>query len=262
MKMIIQNYSDTIWLLSITLLTITLIVSCSEAPEVVEEPTERVVLAEFFTFARCTYCPWAEHALDSLSHEYGDSLAVIAYHRRITGDTLSPEYVSTREALYGITTSPSTVFDGISGVVQTEDPSQNYPIFKGWIIQRRNVSSSLKLSMEIDVVSSSVNLTLHIVSIDSVEDGDYRLFLVLYEDDVYFAQAGAPESTFHYVVRKMVPDEQGIPIDLFYPDSLVKEIDFNLQSDWNQDKCGIVAFIQDIDTKEVVQAIVDKRIGY
>ncbi len=235
---------------------------CSEAPELKEEPTERIVLAEYFTFARCTYCPWAEHTLDSLSREYEDSLAVIAYHRRITGDTLSPEYVSTREALYGITTSPSTVFDGISGIVQTEDSSQNYPIFKGWIIQRRNVSPNLRLSMEINVVSSSVNLELHIVSIDSIEDGEYRLFLVLYEDDVYFAQAGAPESTFHYVVRKMIPDEQGIHVDLYYPDSLVKEIDFNLQSNWDQDKCGIVAFIQNLETKEVLQAIVDKRISY
>lgn len=244
------------------LLVILLLFTCSDAPELKEEPTGRIVLAEYFTFARCTYCPWAEHALDSLSREYGDSLAVIAYHRRVTGDTLSPEYVSAREAFYGITTSPSTVFDGISGVVQTEDPGQNYPTFKGWIIQRGNVSPSLKLSMEVNVVSSSVNLELHIVSIDSIEEGDHRLFIILYEDNVYFAQAGAPESTFHYVVRKMIPDENGAPIDLFYTDSLIKEVDFNLQNNWNKEKLGIVAFVQDMETKEVLQAIVDKRISY
>jgi len=197
-----------------------------------------------------------------LSSEYADSLAVIAYHRRVTGDTLSPTYVAVRESLYGITTSPSTVFDGISGIVQTEDTSQNYPIFKGWIIQRRNVAPNLELNLETTLTSSSLNVKLNIVSVDSIEEGNYCLFFVLYEDSVYSVQAGAPDSTFFYVMRKMIPDAQGIPIDLVYPDSLTKEVDFNLQSNWNENKLGIVAFVQNMDTKEVLQAIINKRINY
>lgn len=247
-------------LFSILLIGIFLLLSCSEAPITEEEPTGRIVLAEFFTFARCSFCPEAEHTLDSLSREYEDSLAVIAYHRRVAGDTISPEYVSSREALYGITSSPATVFDGISGVVQTEDPEQNYSVFKGWIINNRNIAPKLRLHLEKNLVASSVNLKLHIVSVDSIESNEYRVFFVLYEDSVYFAQSGAPDSTFYYVVRKMIPDEQGILTDLFYPDSLVKEVDFNLQSNWNIEKLGIVAFVQDMDTKEVLQAIVAKRI--
>lgn len=197
-----------------------------------------------------------------MSSEYADSLAVIAYHRRVTGDTLSPTYVAVRESLYGITTSPSTVFDGISGIVQTEDTSQNYPIFKGWIIQRRNVAPNLELNLETTLTSSSLNVKLNIVSVDSIEEGNYCLFFVLYEDSVYSVQAGAPDSTFFYVMRKMIPDAQGIPIDLVYPDSLTKEVDFNLQSNWNENKLGIVAFVQNMDTKEVLQAIINKRINY
>lgn len=246
---------------SISLIFVMSLIFCSEAPEVNIEPKGRIVLAEFFTFARCTYCPWAEHALDSLSHEYEDSLAVIAYHRRVLGDTLSPEYISARESFYGITTSPATVFDGVSGIVQTPDPSQNYPTFKGWIIQRRNVAPKLELNLETTLSSLSVNLKLNIVSVDSVEQGNHFLFFVLYEDSVYFPQAGAPESTFHYVVRRMIPDENGIPIELFYPDSLAQEVSFDLENHWNQEKLGVVAFIQDIETKEVLQAIIDKRIG-
>lgn len=247
-------------LFSILLIGIFLLLSCSEAPIIEEKPTGRIVLAEFFTFARCSFCPEAEHTLDSLSREYEDSLAVIAYHRRVGGDTISPEYVSSREALYGITSSPATVFDGISGIVQTENPEQNYSVFKGWIINNRNIAPKLRLHLEKNLVLDSVNLKLHIVSVDSIESSEYRVFFVLYEDSVYFAQIGAPDSTFYYVARKMIPDEQGILTDLFYPDSLVKEVDFNLQSNWNIEKLGIVAFVQNMDTKEVLQAIVDKRI--
>jgi hypothetical protein len=196
-----------------------------------------------------------------VSHEYGDSLAVLAYHRRVAGDTISPEYISIREDLYGITSSPSTVFDGTSGIVQTEDTSQNYSTFKGWIISERNVPPLLRFHLETNVVSSQVTASLHIITIDSIETSEYRLFFVLYEDDVYFKQVGAPDSIFNFVVRKMVPDEQGMLLDLSYPDSLVKEVNFNVLSNWDIDKLGIVAFVQDIEALQVLQAIVDKRIN-
>jgi hypothetical protein len=243
------------------LLLLAALIACSEAPYIKDEPKGRIVLAEYFTFARCAYCPGAEHALDSLSNEYGDSLAVIAYHRQILGDTLSPGYVSTREALYGVTTSPATVFDGVSGIIQTQDPSQNYSAFKDWIINRRSVAPSIEMDLETTISSFSVNLLLHIIAVDSIEAGDHRLFVVLYEDSVYFAQVGAPDSIFHYVVRKMVPDELGMPVDIAYPDSLLQEVDFDLSPDWNLEKLGVVAFIQDLETKNVLQAIVSKRIS-
>jgi len=232
---------------------------CSEAPKVIEEPTGRIVLAEDFSFARCTYCPYAEDALDSLFHEYQDSLAVIVYHRRILGDTLSPAYVAVRESLYQITASPTVVFDGIH-IVQTEDPNQDYATYKNFIISERNREPKLRLHLETNLIAFSVNLKLHIVVVDSIKIDDRYLFFVVYEDSVYFAQSGAPESTFNYVMRKMVPDERGIPIGLSYPDSIVKEVNFNLQDNWHKDKLGIVAFIQDKTTKEVLQAIVEKRI--
>lgn len=243
--------------LSIMLLTIALLLSCSEAPKIEAEPTPRVVLAELFTFARCTYCPFSEHALDSLAKEFGDSLAVIAYHRRVLGDTLSPEYVAVRESLYQIDVSPTVVFDGVH-VVQTEDPSQNYSTYQNYIIQRRTIAPKLRLDLETTLISSSVNLKLHIVAIDYIENGDYHLFFVVYEDSVYFAQSGAPESTFSYVMRKMIPDAHGMSINLFYADSIFEEVNFNLQPNWDIEKLGIVAFIQDMETKEIMQAIIQK----
>lgn len=233
---------------------------CSEAPKIKEEPTGRIVLAEDFSFARCTNCPYAEQALDSLFKEYQDSLAVIIYHRYgVLGDTLSPPYVSARESLYQITASPTVVFDGIN-IVQTEDPNQDYSIYKNWIIYERNIAPKLSLYLETNLIATSVNAKLHIVLVDSVESADYYIFFVVYEDSVYFPQEGAPVSTFYYVMRKMVPDEKGIPVDLVYPDSLVKEVDFNLPNNWNKNKLGIVAFVQNMETKEVLQAVVKKRL--
>lgn len=233
--------------------------SCSDAPTVSEEPTGRVVLAELFTYARCTFCPFAEHALDSLAREYGDSLAVIAYHRRQLGDTLSPAYVAVRESLYQITTSPAVVFDGIE-LVQTEDPDANYGVYRGWIVNERNRTPGLRLHIEASIVSPVLNLRLHIVTYDSLGPGDYHYFFAVYEDSLYFAQSGAPESTFAYVMREMVPNVYGSSISLPYPDSSVYEESVVLKSSWNVDKLGVVAFVQDMTSHDVLQSVVVKRL--
>lgn len=230
--------------------------SCSEAPIIKNEPAGRIVLAEFFTFARCVYCPYAEEALDSLSKEFGDSLAIIAYHRQKLGDTLSPSYVAVRESLYSIQTSPTVVFDGLYNI-QTEDPDENYPVFKNYIVNERSKLTPLSLELETSVSGSSVNTKIHIFPVDSI-DGVYHLFLVVTEDSVYFKQTGAPDSIFCYVMRKMVPDENGIEVKIVYPDTIIKELNFNLNPTWEFDKVGIVCFIQNMVTREILQARIKK----
>uniref|UniRef100_A0A7V1EHW1 Omp28-related outer membrane protein n=1 Tax=candidate division WOR-3 bacterium TaxID=2052148 RepID=A0A7V1EHW1_UNCW3 len=232
---------------------------CSESPEIKKEPAGRIVLAEFFTFARCVYCPYAEEALDSLSKEYGDSLAVIAYHRRALGDTLSPPYVAVRESLYSIQTSPVVVFDGLH-IVQTEKPEDDYPTYKNCIDVERGDTTFLRLQMEISAQGTSINLKTMLIPLDTIEPGNYRLFMIVVEDSVYFKQVGAPDSIFCFVMRKMIPDEAGVEVNPVFPDTLVNEINFLIQPDWNIDKLGIVAFVQDMGTKEVIQAITDRRI--
>jgi hypothetical protein len=236
-----------------------LLCHCSDSPEIKPEPTGRIVLAEDFSFARCAYCPYAEDALDSLAREYGDSLAVLVYHRRQLGDTLSPAYVAVRESLYQITSSPTVVFDG-THIVQTEDPDQDYEVYKNNIVLERNRDAKLTMDLKAEIVTNIVNLTLHTEVKDSVNSDSCRLFFVIYEGEVFFKQTGAPDSIFDYVVRKILPSEQGIPMTLAFPDSLTNEENFSVSPDWDPDKIGVVAFIQDMKTKEVLQATVIKRI--
>lgn len=232
---------------------------CSKAPMNEPEPQGRIVLAEDFSYARCSYCPFAEEALDSLSREFGDSLAVIIYHRRMLGDTLSPPGVIVREGFYQISTSPIVVFDG-TNKIQTSDPSLDYPTYKTQIMGCRSKKSPFRLRLNANQTGNTVNLVLHIIAIDSLQNSDLRIFFIAYEDDVVFIQAGAPDTIFDYVVRKMIPDENGIPLNIQQNDSTVQTAQFNLSDHWHADKMGLVAFIQDMTTKEVLQAMVLKKI--
>ncbi len=238
-------------------LSLIFLIHCSEAPIPEKETTGRVVLAELFTFARCTYCPFAEAALDSLSEEYGDSLAVIAYHRQVTGDTLSPTYVAVRESLYQIDLSPTVVFDGTHSV-QTEDPKQDYAIYKGWIESERQQEPRIELNLEVGLIGSAMNTTIDIIPIDSIPDGEFRLFVVIYEDSVHFHQAGATDSIYNFVMRAMAPDEYGVPIQFAGSDTISREFNINIKPFWNHEKLGVVAFVQNMDNKEILQTVVEK----
>jgi thiol-disulfide isomerase/thioredoxin len=237
-----------------------LFLSCSEAPEVEPIPAERIVLAELFTWARCAYCPYAARALDSLAKEYRDSLAIIAYHRRYAGDTLSPEYVERRKVFYyDVSAEPAVLFDG-TGPVWTQDPSQNYETYKNYIIGRRSRKSPLRMHLEASVQADSGILKTAVVVIDSIAATDLRLLFVIYEDSVHFSLVGATDSVFNNVMRLMIPDENGIACTLALDDSITKEVRFTLSQNWNRTKLGVVSFIQSFATKEVLQSAF-KRIG-
>jgi len=193
-----------------------------------------IILAELFTFARCTYCPYAEDALDSLVKEFGDSLAVVAYHRRVAGDTLSPSYVAVRESLYQIDVSPIVVFDGVHQI-QTEDPQQDYPAYKNLILSERNIEPEIGLFLNVEQIGSSCTVEIGICPLDSIGDGDHRLFLVVCEDSVYFSQVGASDTFFNFVMREMLPDQYGRSVTLPAPqDTVLEQLNFVLDPGWNE----------------------------
>ncbi len=231
---------------------------CSEVPEVRPIPTERIVLAELFTWARCPYCPYAARALDSLAKEYNDSIAIIAYHRRIGGDTLSPDLVERRRSFYyEAGGEPAVLFDG-TGPVWTTDPNQNYPTYKSYIIGRRNKKSPLRLYLETLVRADTGIIKTTAVVTDSIPTGDLRILTVVYEDSVRFWLPGASDSVFNRVMRLMIPDENGIACTLSFRDSIAKEVRFSLNQTWRQSQLGVVGFVQNFATKEVIQAIFKK----
>jgi len=246
--------------LPILLLPVFLLLCCSEAPEQKPTPTERIVLAELFTWARCPYCPYAARALDSLAKEYRDSIAIIAYHRRIGGDTLSPDLVERRRSFYyDAGGEPAVLFDG-NGPVWTTDPNQNYETYKNYIIGRRNQKSPLRLYLESSVRADTGIIKTSLVAIDSILATDLRICTVLYEDSVRFWLPGASDSVFNRVMRLMIPDQNGIACALAFGDSVTKEVRFTMDHNWNQTQLGVISFVQCFTTKEVLQSVF-KKIG-
>ena len=230
------------------------IAGCSEAPVLEIKPTNRVVLAEFFTWMRCAYCPYAARALDSVTADFPDSLVVIAYHRRVAGDTLSPDYIENRrEYYYSTNGEPATVFDG-GEVVNTPGPEYNYPTFHAKTLAARNVVPRAQLGISAAVGDSEGTVTVWATDVSATPTDTLGLFVVLVEDSVHAYLPGAYDSVFRHVMRQMLPGIDGEPVSLAVGDTVVKEYDFRVQPFWNRSMLGVVAFVQDMRTHGVLQA--------
>jgi thiol-disulfide isomerase/thioredoxin len=234
---------------------------CSDAPELRIVPTNRVVLAEFFTWQRCSYCPYAAHALDSVAREFGDSVVVVAFHRRVAGDTLSPEYVEARRAFYydggG---EPATVFDG-GPPVRTSGPEYNYETFRNYALAAKSVTPKVQLSLDTEMDSAGGEIAVTVSGVDSTPAETLQLFLVLVEDSVRGGLPGATDSVFNRVMRAMLPDENGRSLVLTRNDTLQVHETFGLAPFWHRQLLGAVAFVQEMDTKRVLQAASIRRLA-
>ncbi|MGQ9708453.1 MAG: hypothetical protein ACUVUR_06215 [bacterium] len=227
--------------------------SCSEAPEVQLVLTNRVVLVEFFTWQRCVYCPYAARTLDLLINEFRDSVAVIAYHRRVAGDTLSPEYVEARRSLYYQSGGePATVFDG-GEVVRTPGPEYNYEIFRNYLSGARSVPPRAQLNIEARLGGDSGKIIIHAWGVDSTPAETLLLFASITEDSIRECLPGATDSVFNDVMRALLPDPGGKPVRLSSAETLKIEIEFHLQPFWNPKHLKAVAFIQQPTTRTVLQ---------
>lgn len=231
-----------------------LVVGCSEAPFVPLVPTNRIVLAEFFTWQRCAYCPYAARALDSLVREFRDSVAVIAYHRQVAGDTLSPAYAEARRAFYyELGGEPATVFDG-GEVVRTPNPQYNYQAFRNYILGAKGVLPQAQLELEAAVRADTATAVIRLFGVDATPAETLRLFVAITEDSVPATLAGATDSVFNSVMRALLPDTAGWQVWLVRGETLQKEQPFTLARFWRPDRLRVVAFIQQMSTRRVLQA--------
>jgi thiol-disulfide isomerase/thioredoxin len=228
---------------------------CSTAPEIPLIPSNRVVLVEFFTWQRCVYCPYAAHTLDSLVSEFADSVAVIAYHRRVAGDTLSPQYVEHRRALYYESGGePAVVFDG-GEVVRTPGPEYNYETYKNYILGARRIRPQAQLTATAYLNSTAGRITIHAWGVDSTPSETLQLFAVITEDHIREHLSGATDSVYNDVMRAILPESTGKPIRLSRAETLTVEIEFQAQPAWQLDNLNLIAFIQQPSTRKVLQTV-------
>ena len=208
-----------------------------------------MVLLEIGTGTWCQYCPGAAMGADDLI-ENGQSVAAVEYHN---GDPFTNSYSNARIAYYGITGFPTAVFDGVDyyvGGSNTQSMYQYYlPIYEG----RIGINSPLTVGIFGQNTGQDYNLTVSVNRVATIPSDFDNLVLhvVLTESHIPFNWQGQTEVSF--VERLMMPDENGTMVDLLNNQSINTGLSFTLDPSWVTDECELVAFIQNKNTKEILQ---------
>jgi hypothetical protein len=208
------------------------------------------VLLEIGTGGWCQYCPGAAMAADHFVEE-GYNVAVIENHN---GDPYATDTSNGRNSYYGISGYPTGIFDGLLSSVGGSNTASMFPTYLPLYNQRVNVKTPV--SIELFGTNTGLNYAVE-AKINKLANLAYEnlvFHLAITQSDIAYNWQGQTE--FNFVNMMMVPDRFGTVVDLKNaPIGLFSvPLNFTVGAAWNLANCEFVAFVQNLDTKEVLQA--------
>lgn len=219
------------------------------------EPTQnRSVLMELFTETWCGPCHNADVAADNVYEEYPDDrFIILEYHYDQQGDPFhTPETNHRFNQYYDFNSWPSAMFDGIHedvGSGEIEDIEDRY---RSHVENDINTKSHFYMKiLEPSYEDGNGYVRAYIDEKSDSDRSNITVFTAIYRDKLHF-DGGNGITDHRYVVRELFSDALDLPTD-------VVEYNFSLPNDStymkNGDNVGVVIFLQDDDTKEVLQVV-------
>jgi hypothetical protein len=256
-----------------------------------ETPSGKVMLAELFTGAECGPCAGSDLAFDALAEYYPrTALAILEYHVHIPGpDPMTTNASWDRYLWYAGEGTPTAVFEGRESIIgggPRVTATNRFHVYRHAIGKSETVEPGAALSLLVQGTADTIHLDATVRPTGSrQETGKPVLHLALVERSVTFTGAnGIP--THAFVVRRLVDGASGIPLS-WNPGgetvrrlislaevqrSITEYLDTPLsQPSWPKSRktfsgwkarpehldrrnLAIVAWIQDMNTKEVLQS--------
>lgn len=210
-----------------------------------QQVAKNYVVVEIGTGTWCGYCPGAAMGADDLV-ENGHDVAIIENHN---GDSYANTASNARNSYYGISGYPTAFFNGGLSVVGGSGTTSMYPTYLTKYNQAIAVMSDFSLSLTYTKTGLDYSATIEID-----EPGDYtgtNLVVHLAYTESHIPQSWQGLSELNFVNRGMYPDHNGTD---YTGGPAVINIDFTADAGWDNSTSELVAFIQDNDTKEILQA--------
>lgn len=221
---------------------------------------KRIVLIEEFTNTGCGPCASWSPVLDScINYRLGDCIA-IKYHSSFPnrGDefyTAEAEANQARVDFYGIDAVPMTFVDGqelgtrsFGYLNQAINYCQEQPLKYALTVYNKKVTGT---KLTADVALSKIINEENIDEIESAEElSKLHLFVAAIEEHIVSATPWPNgERELNYTMRKMLPAD-GIPLIMRNMHIGLDDWDVSSFNDLSQ--LGVLAFIQNIETREIL----------
>ncbi len=207
------------------------------------------VLLEIGTGGWCQYCPGAAMAADDFVDE-GYNVAVIENHN---GDPYATDISDGRNAYYGISGYPTGIFDGLLAYVGGSNTTSVFPSYFPLYEQRAPIKTPIALSMYGTNDELNYAVTVQINKLANLAYQNLVLHFAITESNIQYSWQGQTEMNF--VNRDMIPGLSGTPVNLKDAPLGIMNVplNFSIGSTWDMFYCELVAFVQNLDTKEVLQ---------
>jgi hypothetical protein len=212
--------------------------------------TERdMVMVEIGTGTWCVYCPGSAMGADELV-ENGYNVAVLEHHA-YNEDPYENESSLARVLYYGITGFPTAVFDGVDKFIGGSNTQSMYQYYVPLVEARAAIKSAFSIGIYGDHTGDNYNLAVVVDKNARIPYENMALHVGLTESGISYNWQG--QNHLEYVERLMLPSADGTPLDFESGDRQTINLNFTLDSEWDVSECELVAFIQNLDNKEILQ---------
>jgi hypothetical protein len=214
--------------------------------------THKYVVLEMGTATWCSACPYAVDACDSMEH-LNYNIALIEYH---TNDNYSTNETEKRiQDYYSMYAFPTTYFDGI--VMQEGAGPTAFDMYYG----KYSVRKDMKTGVGVEILpqqakNGKYNVKIKISRLAPFYNKNAILHVAVLESHI--PEQWQNKEELNNLCRLFLPDLYGEKIDLINNTELTFTYSFETDESWNTDNMEIIAFIQDNDSHEILNA--DKAI--
>ena len=231
---------------------------------------ERTVLVEHFTQASCPPCASYNPGFQATLDANASFIAPIRYQTSFPG--FDPMYfenttdVNTRQNFYNINGVPNPVLQGdpnagISNNSLNTAHNSSSPFIINLSAELSNILGNTTADFPQLNANTEIDIEMEIIASTAVS-GNLRAFIVVTEEVIEYASPPGSngETVFYNVMRKMLPTANGSVLSNFSSGSST-----TINQSWNVgsyikdiSQLAVVAFVQDITTKEIYQAAFEK----
>ena len=222
-----------------------------------QTPAAKVVLLEDFANVSCVPCVTSNQIIESLQNgTYKNKMAVVKFPTNFPSPN-DPFYLAnssicdSRMQFYDIIFAPTLIVDGTLRPNATDSVR-----IKQNLDERLNMTALFSISVSTSMQDSSfiVNINIQPVTLTGINPEDLVLNTIVTESDVEFAEAPGSngEKVFYNVLRKALPSDDGISFTALSDSTFEWQTD--LLSNWKPENLHIVSYIQNVQTKEILQA--------
>jgi Outer membrane protein Omp28/PEGA domain len=221
-----------------------------------ETGVKKIVLLEDFANVSCDPCVTSNAIIKKLRTKYSDNLVVVKFSTNFPSP-YDPFYLGSkpindaRMGYYNILFAPTIIIDGIHRPVPTDSTAIINDIEKRLSSDAQfNIESSNSISGNQFIVDVSATLLEKELNIS-----DYRIYAAIVEEDISFDNPPGSngETDFFDVMRTVLPDKDG-GILIYNEEPNNMQFQTDISNEWNISNLLSVVFIQNIETKEILQS--------